>query len=219
MKMPKFNDLINKVIAKYSGVNSEHYWNSRFNRDWEKNNGRLQTGIYATGFLMNVHNIDSDIKSILDYGCGSGDSFPFLKMKFNSAKFYYYDFSKTAMNKVANYYSHIADSIEFPINRKFELVYCSNVIEHLDSPKDLITELADISSRYLIIQAPFDERHLDGSVISLDNPKGEHFHTINLELLNEKELGFEWSTHVFKVYNAKNSPDQIIFVGEKNPST
>jgi SAM-dependent methyltransferase len=218
MKLPKFNDLLNKVIGKYTGVNSNYYWNSRFSRDWEKNNGRLQTGIYAAGFLMNASELDGDINSVLDYGCGSGDSFPFLKMKFESANHYYYDFSQTAMEKVAEYYAHIADPVEFPIKRTFELVYCSNVIEHLDNPNDLVDQLVQLSSRYVVIQAPFNERHSDGSIITVDRPKGEHFHTINLEFLNGVVSDFNWSARVFSVFNARTSPQQIVFIGERGSS-
>ena len=40
---------------------------------------------------------------------------------------------------------------------KVDLVYCSNVIEHVDDPRSFVDELLEASEKYVLIQAPWEE--------------------------------------------------------------
>src|SRR5437899_1231384 len=117
------------LIATLARTNSRRYWDMRFRSNWEANNGRLQTALFATGFVVATQGLlpDDDIGSILDYGCGCGESLPILRMRFPKAALWYYDFSPAAMGRAAKYYGSIASAFDSAHDRSFDLVYCSNV--------------------------------------------------------------------------------------------
>lgn len=43
---------------------------------------------------------------------------------------------------------------------KWDIIYCSNVIEHLEEPKSLLSHLVNRSKGFVVIYAPYDETEL-----------------------------------------------------------
>src|SRR3989442_8814539 len=121
------------LIGTVAGANSRRYWDLRFRSNWEAHNGRLQTALFAAGFVIAAEGLlpDEEVTSILDYGCGCGESLPVLRMKFPKAALWYYDFSHVAMCRAGKYYGSMASACDPSSGRTFDLVYCSNVIEHV----------------------------------------------------------------------------------------
>jgi SAM-dependent methyltransferase len=202
----------NKLVGHAKGLNSKAYWNFRFRHNWESFEGRLQTAIFAAGFVLLDEHFEA--ASILDFGCGTGDSLPLLRMRFPKASLHYYDFSKAASTIAEKNYSHIATAIEPATDpRRFELVYCSNVLEHIQDPCIFAREVCALSSKYVVFQAPHDERHADGSPLSTKCPRGEHVNTITQQTMGLLEPSFIWKYRTMLVPYAWPHGEQIFFIG------
>ncbi|MDJ0773836.1 MAG: class I SAM-dependent methyltransferase [Mastigocoleus sp. MO_167.B18] len=197
---------------KYT-LNSASYWNARFKNNWEQNNGRLQTALFAVAFA--VLDEPFEVDTILDYGCGCGDSLPVIKMKYPNAELFFYDISIEAMQKAEKYYSSIAIPTNTKINKKFDLVYCSNVIEHVNDIISFCQKLVIMSKKYIVIQAPYEQRHEDGCLITKENKIEEHIHTITANTLDELSNQVEWKQILCDVPYAWDYGKQIFFIGVK----
>lgn len=202
------------LVAKASGLNSASYWNHRFSRNWELNGGPLQTALFAAGFCLAPIRTDLRPESVLDFGCGRGDSAPLLRMRFPDARLHLFDFSTAAMDRARRVYGGLADCLDSIDDRDFDLVYCSNVVEHVPDPHAFVAVLASHAKRHLVIQAPYNERHPDGAPLSPAHPKGEHVATIGDELVAHLDE-FAWETLHTRVPVAWEAGEQVIFVGTR----
>lgn len=202
----------NRFLSLLKGMNSADYWNSRFSANWERSDGRLQTALFATAFALLDEKFE--VASILDYGCGCGDSLPVLRMKYPHADLYYYDFSAEAMNRAGSFYANIAKPMEMPTSTVFDLVYCSNVIEHIAEPVAFCRELAKLAGKYVVIQVPYDQRHSDGALLSPERNLEEHISTINESILDHLKDIATWKVRYGRVPFAWNQGEQAFFIGE-----
>lgn len=219
----KLKRIIVKGVGYFTGINSKKYWDHRFSSNWEIQNGRTQSTLFATGFSLTNFARSINPKSVLDYGCGLADSMPVLKMAFPEASLHFYDFSSVAMDKASLNYGTIANAYDFKDPRKFELVYCSNVIEHI-TDENLVGFLSDLiskSSKYVVIQAPFQEYLEDGSKISSTNKTNEteHERTIDLDImeyLKREFYEFNWSFELKDIPIAWDKGEQLFLIGIKS---
>ncbi|MBF2066082.1 MAG: class I SAM-dependent methyltransferase [Calothrix sp. C42_A2020_038] len=195
------------------GLNSVSYWDARFKHNWEEKNGRLQTALFAVAFVL--LNEDFNVNTILDFGCGCGDSLPVIKMKYPKTKLFFYDISQEAMQKAKKNYSSIAFPINMPTDEIYDLVYCSNVIEHVADITSFCQNLIMLSKKYIIIQAPYEQRHADNSPITMENRIDEHIHTITNNTLDELSHIVEWKKILCDVPYAWDYGKQIFFIGIK----
>jgi len=74
---------------------------------------------------------------------------------FPLARLYFYDFSSSAMKMTASSYGNTAEP--WTSQGRCDLVYCSNVIEHIEELDAFLKMLAQQPSRYLVILAPYNE--------------------------------------------------------------
>ena len=95
-------------------------------------------------------------------------------------------------------------------------MYCSNVIEHIDNPVEFCRNLCDISEKYIVIQAPYNERHEDGNILTSEKPIDEHINTIDESLIQNIAFDIvDWSIKFNDVPVAWNKGRQIYFIGKK----
>lgn len=148
-------------------VNSQAYWDARFDGDWRKNSGNRQTAGFASMFIDNLPAFLGEAFkrgcSLCDWGCAEGEATRALSLAFPSLKAVGVDFSASA---VAN------ASARFPANRflcqdwtsaagdgeKYDCVFASNVLEHFPNPFDILWDvLAPRAQKYLAVMVPFEE--------------------------------------------------------------
>ncbi|MDO8639379.1 MAG: class I SAM-dependent methyltransferase, partial [bacterium] len=98
-------------------------------------------------------------KTILDAGCGEG----FTLQKFYEAKIGEYlegiEYSESAIEISKKIHPLLkikkGDIYKLPYKENFfDLIICSEVLEHLDDPKKALNELKRVSKKYLLLSVP-----------------------------------------------------------------
>jgi SAM-dependent methyltransferase len=200
-------------LAKRTGLNSAEYWDVRFEKNWESRGGRLQSTLLAASFAAQRIIFEAPIDSVLDFGCGLGDALPVLDSMFPQATLCYTDVSAVALAQVARRFGSFATPWASP--QTADLVYCSNVVEHVDDIEGFLKILKAASDRFIVVQAPFDERHGDRTPLSLERPLDEHIRTIGADFLSGDDGEFVWRATRGRIRVAWPTGEQIFFVGTR----
>jgi 2-polyprenyl-3-methyl-5-hydroxy-6-metoxy-1,4-benzoquinol methylase len=133
--------------------NSKEWWNDTFKNDWDRKiglNGPSQTRYFMELIVKHCGlNIQGDI---LDYGCAMGQGVDVLA-KYGHAEGY--DFSDVACDKASQLYPYtFYNSIP---QKQYDVVVCSNVLEHFENPIDKFMELIGLSRKYVIAMVPYNQ--------------------------------------------------------------
>lgn len=185
-----FRFVYSKIISRIGGLlyetNSRNYWDFRMRWDWGIVGGGWQTQLLAASLFANVPTQKfSGVSVVLDYGCATGDSSIILKIFIPDSSVMLHDFSRIGVEKGVAKYSRFLPVKAWNGSDKADLVYCSNVIEHVEDPGALVNQLISASSKYIVLQCPENERHPDGGRLSIKAPAGEHVWTIDDEFFEE----------------------------------
>lgn len=167
-------------------INSKEYWDKRFVENWEENSGRRQT-MFFCNISVNLFPewLTEDLEKGLtfgDVGCAEGDCTNYLANRFPKSIFTGIDFSTEAIDKAAKHYpnvNYIAADIT-NLNRKYDVIYSSNTLEHFHRPLEIMQHLFRCSNKYVVILIPFQER------IRFD----EHFYTFEYSDFPLENAGF-----------------------------
>ncbi len=126
-----------------------------------------------------------DFSSIMDVGCAQ----PFLLEYFNNKgkKLYGCDISSGVIKRNKEYFKE-AQFEELDISKEkyksqdfFDLIVCSEVLEHIDDWKSAVRNLSEMTKKYLIITVPC------GKVHKIDKMMGHVRHFSDDKLINEIE--------------------------------
>ena len=148
-------------------INSNEYWNTRFEKDWKEYGGEDQSRYFARVLIEALPEwFKKDIResnySICDWGCAQGDGTDIFSTTFNK-RVVGVDFSRVAVEQAKNKYSSseflnlnfLDETIRPEI--KFDIVMSSNTLEHFYEPFKILNALKDFSSSLLIISVPYEE--------------------------------------------------------------
>lgn len=154
-------------------VNSLQYWEQRFSENWGDAGGPAQTrffGAIALSLLPSRirEDIDRHCKTLVDIGCAEGEAAAMLKAAFPSLQVSGFDFSEQAIETARSRHPEV----EFhalpldDITERYDVVMCSNVLEHFTEPRVMLERLARIAKRHLLILVPGweTERHPEHEV-------------------------------------------------------
>jgi SAM-dependent methyltransferase len=123
--------------------NTKETWEAYFKDGWERNNGRQQTRLFCRFFLETVP-LPASARSLLDVGCGMGDALPEFKERYPHLQLTGCDVSTYAIEKARESYGDLAQfetwSFE-QISGHFDIIYCSNTLEHFDNYLDIARQL------------------------------------------------------------------------------
>jgi len=194
-------------------VNSKEYWDKRFaSGDWEEKGGNHQTHYFyellytlLPEHLKEKFNDPEKQYSIADIGCAEGDGSKFLATKFFNTKVSGIDIAEAAIKKAKTLYPEINFSAK--LNKQYDIVVSSNVLEHFKDPFEHMNELFEHSQKYVVILVPFEEQERIE----------EHFYTF---LYKDFQLQFKNFNliHLHSVKANKNvwNGKQHLFIYQKN---
>lgn len=150
---------------KYT-INSQKYWDNRFGTDWKDYSGNEQTKYFAT--ILNetlpdwiVREINENRDNICDLGCAEGDALPIYRTKFLNAEIYGEDFSQQAIEIAKENYPEfnykVSNILKPEQEKKYEVVICSNVVEHFKDTYNVLKNICERATKYAIILIPYRE--------------------------------------------------------------
>lgn len=204
-------------------INSLEYWDRRFQEDWESLNGRQQSRFFSRIAIKNfpdwlVREIKSEKLSIIDWGCALGDGTDLIKSCFPDSQVIGVDFSKSAIDVATKRYSSIEfrcenwilSCVESEIKHS-DIVFSSNVLEHFEDWKSVLSNLILKTEKALILALPFEE----------DDRGLEHFvsfyeHSFSLVLEEGFVLAWAKVVDCRGIENTQWSGDQIVLVYAKS---
>ena len=136
------------IDARYSARNAyNHYDDQECEDEWQ-----LEVYLHALGLM-----VKNDFKNIVDIGCGSGFKLMTYLSEYDTTGF---ELPENVSILNQKYPNHNWQSSNF-VNKKIfstDVIICSDVIEHLVNPNDLLTFLQNQEFKYLILSTP--EREL-----------------------------------------------------------
>ncbi len=157
-----------------TSLNSELYWNGRFEGDWEEKNGPHYTFSHAEVALENLPGwLTDDFRrnglSLCDWGCAEGEAVCFFRNRFPENRISGVDFAENAIARAQERFPggefRCEDWLtQADVKRKYDIVFTSHTLEHFHDPDRILWEvLAPRAEKYLIFLVPFQEdpRNMD----------------------------------------------------------
>lgn len=141
--------------AKPEGYSSDNH------RKWEYNNGLYQK--HLEWYLDRLHRYlkRTGAKTVLDAGCGEGIVYRAMRERGWEGSWTGFDFSDEAVrfakqaSPEAEWHQGSAYDIKHPDN-SFDLVLCSQVLEHLPKPGDPLKEMERTAGKWLLLSVPLE---------------------------------------------------------------
>ncbi len=131
---------------------------------------------YFNNKLINIINsINTPKSTILDAGCGEGFISNLLVTHIKDAKIYAIDSNQDAINYACK---HQSPEIYFSVgniynidaqNDSFNIVYSTEVLEHIHHPEDALKELLRVAQNYVLISVPQEPYFCLGNLLSGKN--------------------------------------------------
>lgn len=146
-------------------INSKKYWDMRFNTDWEEYSGSEQTNFFAKLAFDMIpewfkRKLRQEKYSICDMGCALGEGTYYLS-KHLGISVDGKDVSDEAVQAASSKYPHLNfnqyDVTSGNFDETYNVVFCSNLLEHFDIPWNIFNNLTNIANDYIILQVPFRE--------------------------------------------------------------
>jgi len=106
---------------------------------------------------------DKNIKTILDYGAGPGWTTNLLQRLFPDAQVYYFNLEDDSSESDQNIYFtkykvekiKVLNSLDEVKNKKFDIIFASELFEHIEKPIDILRMLMPLCSKYFITSNAF----------------------------------------------------------------
>ena len=146
--------------------------------NWNYAGGPEQTIDFAESFFEHVDFTEIEFDSMIDFGCALGDSCSVFRKHNENLDIYLWDVSSVGLNTAVRRNKKYGVK-KWDRNTKADMVYCSNVIEHIPDTLSFVEDLCRASKQWVCIQGPYCEKHDDGTSLTPENPNGEHVWTID----------------------------------------
>lgn len=149
-----------------NNINSQEYWEERFNTDWNTYSGDEQTKFFANLLCELlpeefIKECNENKYTICDIGCAEGDALPIEKSVLKNASIYGEDFSEKAIRQAKEKYSefefYVCDILHSENEKKYDVVVASNIVEHFRDTNKVLNCLCNRAKRYTVIMIPYRE--------------------------------------------------------------
>lgn len=133
-----------------SATEYDHKWDTKWD-DMKK------YGPFSRHIRRNIFQLINPLafETVLDVGCGQGSLLVEIKSKFPHIKPFGTDISRSALDlagqRVPDGRFWLLDAAEKQLDQKFDLVICSEVLEHIPDDLAALRNLAHMTGKYLVI--------------------------------------------------------------------
>lgn len=189
----------------------EYYESNEF---WKK--GMVEDSDNMLRIKETIDLIPSDIKSLVDIGCGNGVFTKKLGEIKPEIKSLSIDRSESALQFVETP-KMIGDITNLPSeNNTYDCVTCLQVLEHIPMPdyEQVKAQLSRISKKYIVVSVPYNEK-IENNVTTC--PKCFSIFNVDLHLRNytDKDVSDLFNNFGFKCVLTKNIIKKETFVGKE----
>ena len=148
-------------VIDHARKNSPTNYTSDNHRKWEFDNRLYQKHLEAYLDRMYYYLKFTDSRQVLDAGCGEGIVYRAMRERGYDGQWTGFDFSAEAIEfcKQASPEVdwHVASAYDLPFQDKsFDLVFSSQVLEHLKGPIKPLREFARVGKSWLLLSVPFE---------------------------------------------------------------
>lgn len=155
---------------------------------------KIFLGIYFSTFIKELKKLN--IESVLDVGCGEGFILNKLKQEKIGQKWEGIDYSKDAIEIGQNLHPSLNLNIGSIYksgykDNSFDLVICTEVLEHLEDPKKALNEALRISKKYILLSVPNEPLFLLSNFTQWGKDIGHinHWTFLGFEKLIKENMG------------------------------
>lgn len=201
---------------------TRQWWENYFAEGggWERNGGRQQSRLFAEHFVRLLQIERSGNFSLLDVGCALGDAIDVFAKAFPQARLTGVDFSAVAIERCRRQYGPIAQFAVGDIDSivgRFDLIYCSNTLEHFSNFVEKARALAAHCDR-LCILVPYKELY-DGRPLQPNSTEHHQatFYDDSFDALIREGVAESINRFVFSAPGAWGwTPSEKVFQQMKN---
>ena len=148
-------------VIEHARTQAPSDYKSNNHSKWEFDNGLYQKHLEMYLDTMYKHLIFTGAKRVLDAGCGEGIVYRAMRERGYDGEWVGFDFSNEAIEfcKQASPEAewHVASAYALPFkDRSFELVFSSQVLEHLEGPAKPLSEFARVAEKWMLLSVPFE---------------------------------------------------------------
>ena len=187
-----------------SSINSNMYWSERFRSgDWEEKGGELQSAFFASlavsafpGWLTDA--MQQTVWTVADHGCAEGAGTALLARRFPKCSFTGMDFSASAIERAQSLYPFcVFETVDMVRDAlpSVDVVFSSNVLEHLPECAPVLEKLVQSAGRYAVILVPFED----------DSGIEEHVNRFDIRFFPET-VGERHYLRYFRVLDCRDLP-------------
>lgn len=147
-------------------MNSQRYWDNRFETDWMARGG-IEQSIFFANIAIQLLPVwlKQEIKEkkyhVCDWGCAFGNGTKHLKNHLEIAAITGVDFSDAAIDRATHFFPDVkfiaADYTKDLPSEKYDVLFSSNTLEHFEHPWEILNKLAPIAQSHIVILIPFKE--------------------------------------------------------------
>lgn len=198
-------------------INSNEYWDKRFQTDWIQLDGDKQTEFFANIALKLMpdwfkRDMQRENYSFCDLGCAEGEAVQVFS-KYFGYKMSGKDFSPNAVEKAKNKFPQndfeVCDIMRSQDSFSYDVIFTSNVLEHFEQPWEVAQKISKHSKKYMVLMVPFRE------TMEID----EHFYKFNIHniLVNINDFSLIYATTIdgATIPNTLYANPQILLIYSK----
>jgi len=190
-----------KAISR-NKINSEKYWDTRFQTDWREKQGGEQSVFFGKIAIEHLPSwfvsvVRNENFSICDWGCAQGEGTDLLATLFETSTITGVDFSKEAIDKAQQQFPArkfiCQDFLKEGSKNIYNVLFSSNTLEHFNNPWDVFATISKYATDLVVLLLPFREynrisEHFTTFDFATTRLNRGDWHLVNCTVIDTRQL-------------------------------